>query len=164
MFDMRGPCAPGPYHPGPNRVRLLEKAAELAPVSIKHVGYLSLCVIWKMLSYIHWPGGTFSTCVGLARLVPIILVPIDCASLNKLPNLRPSPSNKFLVLSLLGYLGNGALDNARLAPYPPGPDRLRLLEQVAKLASVSIHNVDSCSFWEVVCSCMSSFVEVVYMM
>jgi hypothetical protein len=73
----------------------LKNLPYLRPSQLKMLVICLLCVIWKLVTSIHWLGGTFPTCVGLARLAPITLVPIDCVSLKNLPNLRPSQTQSF---------------------------------------------------------------------
>ena len=108
-IDIRGPCAPGPYHPGPIDCVSLNSFQIVRPFQQKKgSSYVVLASVSKqnlevcgvsclghlenvdMLSSIHWPGPQFSTCVVLARLAHITPVPIACVSLNKLLNLRPS--------------------------------------------------------------------------
>ena len=147
-----------PYHPCPDRLRIPEQVAKIASVSMnKLVFFVFRCLLKNVYLYpLAW--GPIFDMRGPSALGPITLVPIDCVSLNKVPNLRPYQWTKLFICIEVSFgkcclqsIGLGA--NFRHAwalrawPYHLDPNQLRLPEKAAPPASVSVDKVGYLSVW-----------------
>ena len=148
IFVMRCPCAPGPYHPGPIDCVSLNSFQNLRPFQQKNKMFIfCTCVRFnnknKEVHVLYLR--PFQQRWRSSRLVraSVSKQNLEVCGVSCLGHLE-----KVDMLSSIHWPGpqfSTCVGLARLAPYHPCPDRLRIPEQVAKLASVSMNKLVFCS-------------------